>query len=95
MRRKTHERVAVELARLLHLDERLVVMGARFPDIDRHVGRHRRTLHNPHVLALSSLVSPDFFVGVGSHLVLDAVSPLEKVADAFGKCLKLRQEAEC
>lgn len=73
MRRKTHERVARELARLLHLDERLVLMGARFPDLDRHVGRHRKTLHNPLVMAGTTLVHPAVFIGYTSHLVLDSV----------------------
>jgi len=73
VRRKAHDRVAVELARLLHLDEEHVLMGARFPDLDRHIGQHRRTLHNALVLGASTLVDPSFFVGVASHLLLDKI----------------------
>jgi len=72
MKRKTHERVAVELARLLHLDERLVLMGARLPDLDRYVGRHRKTLHSPFVLA-GTTCHPALFIGYASHLVLDLI----------------------
>ena len=91
MRRKTHERVAVELARLLHLDERLVVMGARLPDLDRHVGRHRKTLHNPAVLA-GCTVHPALFVGCASHLVLDLLpSKVEKVIPALRGVLDATQ----
>jgi len=78
MKRKTHERVAYELARMLHLDDRFVLMGANFPDLDRSIGRHRHTLHNPFILASSILVNPDFFIGVGTHLILDGFTSLEK-----------------
>ena len=91
MKRKTHERVAVELARLLHLDERLVVMGARLPDIDRHVGRHRKTLHNPAVLA-GCMVNPAVFVGCASHLVLDLIpSRFERVIPALRSLLDFEE----
>jgi len=89
MRRKTHERVAVELARMLHLDEELVLMGARFPDLDRHVGKHRQTLHNPFVLAATTLVSPSLFVGCLSHLVLDTIpTKFENMASAVRSVLE-------
>jgi hypothetical protein len=71
MRKQTHDRLARELARLLHLDEDKVLLGARLPDLDNVVGVHRRTLHNPFALAGVSLVDPDVFVGYLSHLVLD------------------------
>jgi hypothetical protein len=84
MRRKTHDRVARELARILHLDERLVLVGARLPDLDNVVGRHRKTLHNPWVLAGTTLAHPAVFVGCASHLLLDAVpSKFERLASAF------------
>jgi hypothetical protein len=84
MRRKTHDRVARELARILHLDERLVLMGARFPDLDNVIGRHRKTLHNPHVLAGTTLVHPAVFIGCASHLLLDLIpSKLERIGSAF------------
>lgn len=92
MKRKTHDRVARELARMLHLDERLVLMGARFPDLDLYIGKHRRTLHNPAVLALSTFVSPDFFVGVGSHLILDSFSQIEKIYNMLERVFRVCAE---
>lgn len=71
MRKQTHDRVARELARLLHLDEDRVLLGARLPDMDNIVGVHRRTLHNPIVLAGTTLVDPAVFVGCASHFLLD------------------------
>lgn len=71
MRKKTHDDVAREIARILHLDEDKVLLGARLPDMDNVVGVHRRTLHNPVVLALTTLVDPAVFVGCASHLLLD------------------------
>lgn len=71
MRKQTHERVAREIARILHLDEDKVLLGARLPDYDNIVGFHRRTFHNAVALAGSSLLSPDVFVGFLSHLILD------------------------
>jgi hypothetical protein len=71
MRKQTHDRVARELARLLHLDEDKVLLGARLPDLDNYIGKHRHTLHNIGVLGASTLVHPAVFMGVLSHLVLD------------------------
>jgi len=73
MRRKTHDRIARELAFLLGLDERLVLLGARLPDLDRVVGKHRKTLHNPVVLAGTTLLHPAVFIGCASHLILDMI----------------------
>jgi len=70
LRRKTHDRVARELAFMLHLDERLVLLGSRLPDLDNVIGRHRKTLHNPFVLA-GTTFHPAVFVGCASHLLVD------------------------
>ena len=71
MKKKTHDNVAREIARILHLDEDKVLLGARLPDFDNVLGVHRRTLHNPVVLALTTMVDPAVFVGCASHLFLD------------------------
>jgi len=73
MRKKTHQRVARELARLLRLDEDKVLLGATLPDLDTVIGVHRRTLHNPFCIGSFLLHSPDLFVGYLSHLVLDSI----------------------
>jgi len=71
VRKKTHDAFAREIARILHLDEDKVLLGARLPDFDKIVGVHRRTFHNAVALAGASLLSPDVFVGFLSHLILD------------------------
>jgi len=71
VRKKTHDNIAREIARILHLDEDKVLLGARLPDVDNVVGVHRRTLHNPVVLALTTMVDPAVFVGCATHLFLD------------------------
>ena len=83
MRKKTHQRIARELARLLHLDEDKVLLGATLPDLDTVIGVHRRTLHNPFALAISTLHSPDLFVGYLSHLVLDSIPSGCRLERAF------------
>jgi len=70
VRRKTHDNVAREIARILHLDEDKVLLGARLPDYDNYIGSHRRTLHNSLVLALTTF-DPAVFVGYASHMLLD------------------------
>jgi hypothetical protein len=93
MRKQTHDRVARELARLLHLDEDKVLLGARLPDMDNVVGVHRRTLHNPFLLALTTFVDPDVFVGCASHMLMDVfptkverlASFLRGLVDGFGE----------
>ena len=40
MRKKTHDNIAREIARILHLDEDKVLLGARLPDFDNVVGVH-------------------------------------------------------
>lgn len=94
MRRQTHDNVARELARLLHLDEGRVLLGARLPDMDNYVGRHRKTLHNPVVLALTTLVDPAVFVGCASHMVLDVFpTKVERLAKALRDVLDVSGEA--
>lgn len=85
MRRQTHDAVARELARLLHLDEDKVLLGARLPDMDNYVGVHRKTLHNPVALALTTLFDPAVFVGYASHLILDVFpAKFERLLRAAG-----------
>lgn len=88
MRKKTHERVARELARLLHLDEDKVLLGARLPDLDASIGVHRRTLHNPLVLAMTTF-DPSVFVGCASHLILDLFP------SRFERLLRVLQDGVC
>ena len=93
MKKKTHDAFAREIARILHLDEDKVLLGARLPDFDNVVGVHRRSLHNPVVLALTTLFDPAVFVGCASHLFLDVfptkierlASFLRSLADGFGE----------
>jgi membrane-bound metal-dependent hydrolase YbcI (DUF457 family) len=54
-----------------------LVLGALFPDVDTHFGKHRKTLHNLFVLAVV-LAYPIYFdnlqwvwLGVVTHFVLD------------------------
>jgi membrane-bound metal-dependent hydrolase YbcI (DUF457 family) len=56
-----------------------LVLGALFPDVDTHFGKHRKTLHNLWVLGIV-LAYPIFFnnlqwvwLGVASHYVLDVL----------------------
>ncbi|MEM3618240.1 MAG: hypothetical protein QXK47_04100 [Candidatus Bathyarchaeia archaeon] len=85
MRKQSHEAVARELARILHLSEDRVLLGARLPDMDNYIGRHRKTLHNPVVLALTTLFDPAVFVGFASHLILDVFpTKFERLAKALG-----------
>jgi membrane-bound metal-dependent hydrolase YbcI (DUF457 family) len=63
-----------------------VILGALFPDVDAHYGRHRKALHNLPVLALF-LAFPVYFgnlqwvwLGVVTHFVLDAVGSTRGIA---------------
>ena len=95
MRKKTHQRIARELARLLHLDEDKVLLRATLPDLDTLIGVHRKTLHNPSALAISTLHSPDLFVGYLSHLVLDSIPSGCRLERAFIAVRKVLSELLC
>lgn len=63
-----------------------VVLGALFPDVDAHYGRHRKGLHNLPVLGIF-LAYPLYFgnlqwvwLGVLTHLVLDVLGSKRGVA---------------
>jgi len=56
-----------------------LVLGALFPDVDTHFGKHRKTLHNLFVLGIIAAY-PIYFgnlqwvwLGVVTHYVLDAL----------------------
>jgi hypothetical protein len=71
MRWRAHRQAARTLARFMGLDARRAELGAIAPDLDLFVGRHRRTLHGPLLLAIPD---PSFQAGVMSHLILDKLS---------------------
>ena len=63
-----------------------LVLGALFPDVDTHFGKHRKTLHNLPVLAIVAAY-PIFFdnlqwvwLGVLTHYVLDALGTTRGIA---------------
>lgn len=63
-----------------------VVLGALFPDVDAHYGRHRKALHNLPVLGVF-LAYPLYFdnlqwvwLGVLTHLLLDVLGSRRGVA---------------
>jgi len=63
-----------------------VVLGALFPDVDAHYGRHRKALHNLAVLGFF-LVFPVYFenlqwvwLGVLTHYVLDIAGSRRGIA---------------
>lgn len=65
------------------------VLGALVPDVDCHVGRHRKTLHNVFVLAglvAFTLLTGNLrwvWLGYVAHLVLDVVGSRRGVALAY------------
>jgi len=63
-----------------------LVLGALFPDVDTHFGKHRKTLHNLPVLAVV-LAYPVYFdnlhwvwLGVLTHYVLDVFGTTRGIA---------------
>jgi len=63
-----------------------LVLGALFPDVDTHFGKHRKTLHNLFVLAIV-LAYPVYFdnlhwvwLGVVTHYVLDILGTTRGLA---------------
>lgn len=63
-----------------------VVLGALFPDVDTHYGKHRKALHNLPVLAIF-LAYPYYlgnlqwvWLGVITHYVLDVVGSTRGIA---------------
>jgi hypothetical protein len=61
-------------------------LGALFPDVDTHFGRHRKTFHNVFVLGVFVAYPIAFsnlqfvWIGVATHLVLDLVGSARGVA---------------
>jgi membrane-bound metal-dependent hydrolase YbcI (DUF457 family) len=63
-----------------------LVLGALFPDVDTHFGKHRKTLHNLPILAIV-VAYPIYFnnlhwvwLGVLTHYVLDALGTTRGLA---------------
>jgi len=63
-----------------------LVLGALFPDVDTHFGKHRKTLHNLPILAIVAAY-PIYFgnlhwvwLGVLTHYVLDALGTTRGLA---------------
>ena len=63
-----------------------LVLGALFPDVDTHFGKHRKTLHNLFVLGVVAAY-PVFFdnlqwvwLGVVTHYVLDILGTTRGIA---------------
>ncbi|WP_459194437.1 metal-dependent hydrolase [Halosimplex sp. J119] len=63
-----------------------LVLGALFPDVDTHFGKHRKTLHNVFVLGIVAAY-PIYFdnlqwvwLGVLSHYVLDVFGTTRGIA---------------
>jgi membrane-bound metal-dependent hydrolase YbcI (DUF457 family) len=63
-----------------------LILGALFPDVDTHFGKHRKTLHNLWVLVVV-VAYPLYFgnlqwvwVGVLSHYVLDVLGTTRGIA---------------
>jgi len=63
-----------------------LVLGALFPDVDTHFGKHRKTLHNLFVLGIVAAY-PIYFdnlqwvwLGVVTHYVLDALGTTRGLA---------------
>ncbi|MFB6110977.1 MAG: metal-dependent hydrolase [Halobacteriaceae archaeon] len=63
-----------------------IVLGALFPDVDAHYGRHRKAMHNLFVLAIF-VAYPLYlanlywvWLGVVTHLVLDIVGTTRGIA---------------
>ncbi|MFC6755888.1 MULTISPECIES: metal-dependent hydrolase [Haloarcula] len=64
----------------------LGIAGALFPDLDTHVGTHRKTFHNGFLLlffCIGAVVYPLFVyfpIGVASHYLLDALCSRRGIA---------------
>ncbi|MFC7141716.1 metal-dependent hydrolase [Halosimplex aquaticum] len=63
-----------------------LVLGALFPDVDTHFGKHRKTLHNLFVLGIVAAYPVYFsnlhwvWLGVLSHYVLDVLGTTRGIA---------------
>jgi len=63
-----------------------LVLGALFPDVDTHFGKHRKTLHNLPVLAVVAAYPVYFgnlhwvWLGVVTHYVLDVLGTTRGIA---------------
>jgi membrane-bound metal-dependent hydrolase YbcI (DUF457 family) len=66
-----------------------LVLGALFPDVDTHFGKHRKTLHNLLVLAVFVAFPLVFenlayvWVGVLTHYVLDVLGSTRGIAPFY------------
>jgi len=80
---REHRRIVRDIAKTLDLSDRATtwaLVGAEVPDIDLYVGKHRKTMHNPALGALTSVIPADeegkigFLLGFATHLFLDKLS---------------------
>jgi len=78
-----HRKIVQDIARALNLSDRATtwaMVGAEIPDIDLYVGKHRKTMHNPTLGALTAVIPADeegkvgFLLGLATHLFLDRLS---------------------
>jgi len=91
MDKRFHSKIVRKLARELNLDPFYADVGSQLPDFDLHIGKHRKTLHNPAIIATLGLLPNEqarksFLFGFASHLIIDAFS---KEVNAVNKLMKL------
>jgi len=91
MDKRFHSKIVRKLARELNLDPFYADVGSQLPDLDLYIGKHRKTLHNPTVIATLGLLPNEqarksFLFGFASHLIIDAFS---KEINAVNKLMKL------
>jgi len=88
--KRDHRKIVKEIANMLNLSDDATtwaLIGAELPDIDLYVGKHRKTLHNPALGALVSVVPAKeegkvgFLLGFVSHLFLDKLSKYVRASE--------------
>jgi len=81
--KRSHRKIVKGIAEALNLSDDATawaLIGSEIPDLDLYIGKHRKTLHNPALGALASLIPANdegkvaFLLGVASHLFLDKLS---------------------
>jgi len=99
---REHRKIVLDVARVFNLSDQATtwaMIGAEVPDIDLYVGKHRKTLHNPALGMLTSVIPADdegkvgFLLGLATHLFLDRLSKHAKAVQRMFALIEKVAEA--
>lgn len=82
MKWRSHKWIARRLARQFDLSQRSAELGAKLPDLDLFIGKHRETFHKPLIGLALLLYDRGLGLGYLTHIMTDRLNMPDEVVQA-------------